>query len=52
MTIQVDPTFAPKRATLKATAPLPYEKGIILTFSSLTVRGLVFTYPGTSQQGI
>jgi hypothetical protein len=43
MTIQVDPAAAPNRATLQATVPLPNEKGIILTFASLTVRGLVFT---------
>jgi hypothetical protein len=43
MTIQVDPTFAPQRAILQATVPLPNEKGIIVTSSSLTVRGLVFT---------
>ena len=43
MTIQVDPAFAPQRATLMATIPLPNKKGIILTVSSLTVRGLVFT---------
>ena len=42
MTIQVDPAFAPQRAKLQATVPLPNQKGIILTFSSLTVRGLVF----------
>lgn len=42
MTIQVDPAFAPQRAILQATVPLPNEKGIILTFASLTVRGLVF----------
>ena len=43
MTIQVDPTFAPQRAILQATVPLPNQKGIILTFASLTVRGLEFT---------
>jgi hypothetical protein len=43
MTIQVDPAFAPQQATLMATVPLPNAKGIILTVSSLTVRGLVFT---------
>ena len=42
MTIQVDPAFAPQRAKLQATVPLPNQKGIILTFSSLTVRGLAF----------
>jgi hypothetical protein len=42
MTIQVDPAFAPQQATLMATVPLPNAKGIILTVSSLTVRGLVF----------
>lgn len=43
MTIQVDPSSAPQRATLQATVPLPNEKGIILTSASLTVRGLVLT---------
>jgi hypothetical protein len=43
MTIQVDPAFAPQRAILQATVPLPNEKGIILTFARLTVRGLVLT---------
>jgi hypothetical protein len=28
MTIQVDPAFAPQRATLMATVPLPNQKGI------------------------
>jgi hypothetical protein len=43
MTIQTDPAFAPQRAVLQATVPLPNEKGILLTFASLTVRRLVFT---------
>lgn len=43
MTIQTDPAFAPQRAVLRATVPLPNQKGILLTFASLTVRGLVFT---------
>ena len=43
MTIQTDPAFAPARAVLKATVPLPNQKGILLTFASLTVHGLIFT---------
>jgi hypothetical protein len=43
MTIQVDPAFPGKRAILKATIPLPNQKGIILTISSLHVNGLVLT---------
>ena len=43
MTIEVDPLYAGKRATLKATENLPNEKGIILTTASLTVNGLDFT---------
>lgn len=43
MTIEVRPhTHKQQRAILKATVPLPNEKGIILTFAPLTVRGLVF----------
>jgi hypothetical protein len=42
MTIRSDPAFPGQRAILKATTPLPNEKGIILTFASLHVRGLVF----------
>jgi hypothetical protein len=34
MTIQTDPAFAPARAVLKATVPLPNQKGILLTFAS------------------
>jgi hypothetical protein len=43
MTIQVDPAFPGKRVILKATIPLPNQKGIIHTTSSLQVNGLVFT---------
>lgn len=43
MTIQTDPAFAPTGAVLQATTPLPNQKGILLTFSSLTVRGLEIT---------
>jgi hypothetical protein len=43
VTIQVDPAFPGKQVVLKATIPLPNEKGIILTTSSLQVNGLVFT---------
>ena len=43
MTIEVDPRYPGKRATLKATENLPNEKGIILTVASLTVNGLTFT---------
>ena len=42
MTIRSDPAFPGQRAILKATVPLPNEKGIILTFARLHVRGLVF----------
>jgi hypothetical protein len=42
MTISSDPAFPGQRAILKATVPLPNEKGIILTFASLRVRGLIF----------
>ena len=42
MTIRSDPGFPGQRAILKATVPLPNEKGIILTTASLHVRGLVF----------
>lgn len=42
MTIRTDPAFPSQRAILKATVPLPNEKGIILTFARLHVRGLVF----------
>jgi hypothetical protein len=45
MTIRSDPAFPGQRAILKATAPLPNEKGIILTFASLHVRGLVLRSP-------
>lgn len=43
MTIQGDPAFASQRAVLAATVPLPNQKGILLTFSSLTVRRIEFT---------
>ena len=42
MTIRSDPAFPGQRAILKATVPLPNEKGIILTLARLRVRGLVF----------
>jgi hypothetical protein len=42
MTIKVDPRYPGKQATLKATEDLPNEKGMILTFASLTVNGLIF----------
>jgi hypothetical protein len=43
MTIEVDPRNAGKPVVLQATVPLPNQKGIILTFASLTVDGLTFT---------
>jgi hypothetical protein len=43
LTIQTDPAFAPTGAVLQATVPLPNKKGILFTFSSLTVRGLEIT---------
>jgi hypothetical protein len=43
MTIQGDPAQAPNRATLKATIPLPNQKGIIFTTSSLHIARLVLT---------
>jgi hypothetical protein len=42
MTIEVDPNYAGSQVLLQATVPLPNEKGIILTFASLTVNGLTF----------
>lgn len=42
MTIRTNPAFPNQRAILKATVPLPNEKGIILTFASLQVSSLVF----------
>jgi len=42
MTIRSDPAFQGQRAILKATGPLPNDKGIILTFASLHVSSLVF----------
>ena len=42
MTIKVDPQGAGNPVVLKATVPLPNQKGIILTSSSLTVDGLTF----------
>jgi|SRR5208283_4603395 len=42
MTIEVDPLRAGRPVVLNATLPLPNEKGIILTFASLTVDGLTF----------
>ena len=41
MTIEVDPSVSGP-VLLLATVPLPNQKGIILTTSSLTVRGLTF----------
>jgi hypothetical protein len=43
MTIEVDPLRAGSPVVLKATVPLPNQKGIILTVASLTVDGLTFT---------
>jgi hypothetical protein len=43
MTIEVDPSGAGSPVLLKATVPLPKQKGIILTFASLTVDGLTFS---------
>ena len=43
MTIEVNPAFAGQPVVLQATEPLPNQKGIILTFASLTVNGLTFT---------
>lgn len=43
MTIKADPKMAGKPVLLKSTVPLPNQKGIILTFASLTVDGLVFS---------
>jgi pectin methylesterase-like acyl-CoA thioesterase len=42
ITIEVDPHKAGNPVLLKATEPLPNQKGIILTFASLTVDGLTF----------
>jgi hypothetical protein len=42
MTIEVDPRRAGNPVRLEATVPLPNQKGIILTFASLTVGGLTF----------
>src|SRR3984893_9306901 len=42
MTIEVDPRRAGSPVLLEATVSLPNQKGIILTFSSLTVDGLTF----------
>src|SRR6266480_645975 len=42
MTIEVDPKGVGKPVLLKATVPLPNQKGIVLTFASLTVDGLSF----------
>jgi parallel beta helix pectate lyase-like protein len=43
MTIEVDPKRAGNAVLLKATVPLPNQKGIVLTFASLTVDGLTFS---------
>jgi len=42
MTIEVDPRRAGSPVLLEATVSLPNQKGIILTFASLTVDGLTF----------
>jgi hypothetical protein len=42
MTIEVDPRRAGSPVLLEATKPSPNQKGIILTFASLTVDGLIF----------
>ncbi len=42
LTIEVDPKGVGKPVLLKATVPLPNQKGIVLTFASLTVDGLSF----------
>lgn len=39
----IETAVAGRPVVLKATEPLPNEKGIILTISSLTVNGLIFT---------
>jgi hypothetical protein len=43
MTIEVSPGHAGQPVVLKATIPLPNQKGIILADASLTVDGLTFT---------
>jgi hypothetical protein len=43
MTIEVDPNYVGESVVLNATVDLPNQKGIILTFASLTVNGLTFT---------
>lgn len=43
MTIQTDPTIATTGAVLAADVALPNQKGILLTFAPLTVRGLEIT---------
>jgi hypothetical protein len=43
MVIQTDPSIAQTGAVLRATVPLPNAKAILLTFASLTVRGIEFT---------
>ena len=40
MTIEVNPNYTGSPVVLKATVPLPNEKGIIFTVASLTVSGL------------
>ena len=42
MTIEVDPRRIGSPVLLEANVPLPNQKGIILTFASLTVDGLTF----------
>ena len=42
MTIEVDPRRTGSPVLLEANVPLPNQKGIILTFASLTVDGLTF----------
>ena len=43
MTIEVDPQQRGKPVVLKATVPLPNQKGILLALASLTIDGLTFT---------
>lgn len=43
MTIEVTPAYVGQSVVLRASEPLPNDKGIILTTASLTVNGLTFT---------
>ena len=43
MTIQTDPSIAPTGAVLAANVALPNQKGILLTYAPLTVRGIEIT---------